>query len=159
MLRNTFAAALALTCKQALAKHYFDGMGRVHLKMNDDNHFKVMQLTDLHLGESRLHLDYETLTMIEHLIDKEQPDFIAITGDIVSGQAWDQKSKDFWKTHYKYLADILTMKSVPWGIVPGFHDFEADVDLYEMMEIDGDYKYSVALPNYFEYYGNTKADN
>jgi predicted MPP superfamily phosphohydrolase len=43
-----------------------------------------MQLTDLHLGED-WHLDQKTMTMVSEMIDKEQPDFIAVTGDIVSG--------------------------------------------------------------------------
>ena len=35
--------------------------------------------------------------MIKSLIGKEQPDFIAITGDVVSGQAWDRYEEKFWE--------------------------------------------------------------
>ena len=42
------AAALGLT---ANAAHYIDAAGDVHLKMNADGNFKIMQLTDLHFGE------------------------------------------------------------------------------------------------------------
>ena len=50
-----------------------------------------MQLTDLHFGEpNKSELDTSTLQMIINLIEKEKPDFIAITGDLVSGQGWDR---------------------------------------------------------------------
>ena len=104
-MRNFFTLTAAIGAQMALADHYFDGLDRIHLRMNSDNHFKVMQLTDLHFGEvGQGHLDSETLTMIKSLILKEQPDFIAITGDVVSGQAWDRYEKKFWEKHYKPLA-------------------------------------------------------
>lgn len=85
-MRNLFTLVAAIGAQTAFAEHYFDGLNRLHLKMNTDNHFKVMQLTDLHMGEvDQSHLDHETLTMIRSLIGKEQPDFVAITGDVVSG--------------------------------------------------------------------------
>jgi len=34
------------------------------------------------------------------MIAKERPDFIAVTGDVVSGQAWDRETPNFWETHY-----------------------------------------------------------
>ena len=52
-MMRTFTAALAFGAQVALADHYFDGMGRLHLRMNDNNRFKVMQFTDLHFGEPR----------------------------------------------------------------------------------------------------------
>ena len=128
-MRNFFAITAAIGAQSALASHYFDGLDRLNLKFNSDNHFKVMQLTDLHFGEvGQSHLDHETLTMIKSLITKEQPDFIAITGDVVSGQAWDRYEERFWESHYKPLAATLTNLSVPWGLLPGFHDFETDIN-------------------------------
>jgi len=52
-MMRTFSAAIALGAQVALADHYFDGMNRLHLRFNDNNRFKVMQLTDLHFGETR----------------------------------------------------------------------------------------------------------
>lgn len=34
------------------------------------------------------------------MIEKEQPDFIAVTGDIVSGQAWNSEDEKFWERYY-----------------------------------------------------------
>ena len=66
------------------ADHYKDSRGKVHLRMNADNRFKIMQMTDLHFGESD-DMDLKTQELIKNLIEKENPDYIAVTGDIVSG--------------------------------------------------------------------------
>jgi predicted MPP superfamily phosphohydrolase len=47
-----------------------------------------MQITDTHFGEDAL-ADDKTELLIENLVRKEDPDFIAITGDLSSGYAWD----------------------------------------------------------------------
>ena len=92
-MRSSLGLALVGVAQVALADHYFDGMDRVHLRMNKDNRFKIMQLTDLHFGEGSVgksgELDHTTLHMIRSLIQKENPDFIAVTGDLISGTAWD----------------------------------------------------------------------
>ena len=41
-MRNLFTLAAVIGAEMALAEHYFDGLDRLHLKMNQDNHFKVM---------------------------------------------------------------------------------------------------------------------
>ena len=43
-----------------------------------------MQLTDLHFGEDQQR-DLKTIDMIIEIIRKENPDFMAITGDLISG--------------------------------------------------------------------------
>ena len=91
--------------------------------------------------------------MIRSLIGKEQPDFIAITGDVVSGQSWDRFEQNFWERHYKPLADTLASLQVPWGLVPGFHDFETDLNSDGMMALEQKQKYAASMPNYADYYG------
>ena len=146
---RTFAIGALAMAQVALADHYFDSLDRVHLRMNSNNRFKVMQLTDLHFGEPHAELlDNETLHIIKSLIGKENPDFIAITGDIVSGQAWDHDSNNFWNSHYRPLADWLTGLQTPWAIVPGFHDFEADINQHEMLQLEANHKYSATMPNF-----------
>lgn len=70
------------------------------------------------------------------MIEKEQPDFIAITGDIVSGQAWDLEETKFWEKHYDILAKTLVNYDTPWGIVPGYHDFESDLGQQAMLDLE-----------------------
>jgi len=92
--------------------------------------------------------------MIRSMVDKERPDFIAITGDIVSGQAWDRLSGHFWEHNYTMLAELLGELQVPYGLVPGFHDFEADLNSKQMLEVEGKFKYAASVPNFFDYYGH-----
>jgi 3',5'-cyclic AMP phosphodiesterase CpdA len=56
--------------------------------VNKDGNFKIMQLTDLHFGES-LEADRLTMRAITAWVNKEKPDFVAVTGDLVSGFIWD----------------------------------------------------------------------
>ena len=107
-----------------------------------------MQLTDLHFGEDPK-ADEKTVDEIQDMIRKEQPDFVAVTGDIVSGFAWDENSgrKDFWKHNFAKLHSILDAEEIAYGIVPGYTDFEADVDQDGMMEIALAAPYSVARYN------------
>lgn len=91
--------------------------------------------------------------MIRSIADKEKPDFVAITGDIVSGQAWDHEETQFWERHYRLIADTLKSLDIPWGIVPGYHDFEADASPKHMMDIEAQEKYSTSLPNFYDHYG------
>lgn len=78
---------------------------------------------------------------------------MAITGDIVSGQAWDRESPDFWVKHYKTLALEFTFHKIPYGIVPGYHDFEADANQTMMQDEEAKWKYAASLPNFYEHYG------
>ena len=126
-----------MCAQEALADHYFDGLERLHLRMNPDNRFKIMQLTDLHFGElGQSSNDSLTLGMIRQMIEKEQPDFVAITGDLVSGQAWDTEETQFWERHYHPLAQTLVNLDTPYGIVPGYHDYEGDIGQVEMLALE-----------------------
>lgn len=44
-----------------------------------------LQFTDLHYGEGD-HLDESTTNLMRKLVQAEDPDFIAFTGDMVSGK-------------------------------------------------------------------------
>jgi len=67
---------------------YKDHKGDIKLKLTSENEFRIMQLTDLHFGED-VKRDEDTILMIKDLIRKEEPDFLAITGDLVSGQMYN----------------------------------------------------------------------
>ena len=70
------------------ASYYTDNKGRVHLKLDNNNEYRIMQVTDLHFGEDP-DRDDQTINMIRDVIRKEDPDFMAVTGDLVSGQIFD----------------------------------------------------------------------
>ena len=53
MSRITLLSAALLSIAQvAFADNYFDHNGNINLRFNAGGRFKIMQLTDLHFGES-----------------------------------------------------------------------------------------------------------
>ena len=91
MSRTTLISSLLIAATglvQAANNSYFDHDHKVNLRFGSDNRFKIMQLTDTHFGES-LEADERTIDEIKDMIRKEEPDFVAVTGDIVSGFMWN----------------------------------------------------------------------
>ena len=115
-----------------------------------------MQLTDLHFGESP-EGDERTIDEVKELIRKETPDFVAVTGDIVSGFMWDQSKgrPNFWKENFAKLYTILEANEIPFGFVPGYHDFEADLDQDGMMDIANEHDWCVAKYNSYQHNGRS----
>lgn len=64
--------------------------------------------------------------MIKDIIRKEEPDFMAITGDLISGQMYDQskENSNFWEHYFEEFFGIMNGYNIPWGFVPGYHDYE-----------------------------------
>jgi len=84
-----------------------------------------MQITDLHLGET-YEKDSQTDSMIKMIVEKEEIDFIAVTGDLVSGQMDEHLGRDFWFRKIQPLENTFKDIEVPWGFVPGYYDYIAD---------------------------------
>lgn len=49
---------------------------------------------------------------------------------------------------------MLTSFKTPWGFVPGYHDFEADINSYTMMKAQTEYEYATVIPNFYSHYGS-----
>ena len=62
------------------------------LQFNAQGKFKMVQLTDLHFGEND-EADANNQRLIRDILDQEKPDLVVVTGDVVSGYAWDGKTK------------------------------------------------------------------
>lgn len=90
------------------------------------------------------------------MIRKETPDFVAVTGDIVSGFAWDQSHgrPHFWKDNFSKLSSVLEADEIPFGFVPGYHDFSADADQDQMLDIAKSHDLSAAQYNSYRHDGN-----
>lgn len=58
------------------------------VKLNADNKLKIIQVTDIHYGEDE-EKDAATTNLMKSLIHWENPDMAVLTGDMVSGYAWD----------------------------------------------------------------------
>jgi hypothetical protein len=74
-----------------------------------------------------------TLDFIAGVIHRESPHFVAITGDLVSGQFHSDREL-YWETLYFHLANVFEHNQQPWAWLPGPHDFEAPNADYHLFE-------------------------
>lgn len=66
--------------------------------------------------------------MINTIMAKEKPDFVAVTGDIVSGYAFDPEEPNWYELQFAKLGQTLQAAQVPFGVVAGYHDYESGLD-------------------------------
>jgi predicted MPP superfamily phosphohydrolase len=69
------------------------------LMFDSDGKFKVLQITDIHYGEDE-QKDTLTTGLLEKLIEIEKPNVAVLTGDMVSGYAWD-KTEGWYERQWK----------------------------------------------------------
>ncbi|MCM1114108.1 MAG: metallophosphoesterase [Clostridium sp.] len=93
--------------------------------VTDDN-FKVMQLTDIHIGAGFLSIKKDTMALnaVASMITAEKPDLVVVTGDIafpVPFQAGTLNNKQ----SAKLFAELMEQLGVYWCLAFGNHDTEA----------------------------------
>lgn len=97
----------------------------LRLEFNSDGEFKIVQFTDTHvdlISNSNLSV-FETMKVV---LEIEQPDFVIITGDIVT-QNNPQEA-------YQLFADVFTEANVPWAMVFGNHDSQGNFSREKLAE-------------------------
>lgn len=62
---------------------------------------------------------------------------MAITGDLVSGQMYDQSESEkfFWTHYFKEFFGTMNGLDIPWGFVPGYYDYETGMSDAQMEAI------------------------
>lgn len=109
------------------------------LKFRDDGSFKIVQLTDLHIGaDDGNEADMKTFQVIDAVIKHEQPDLIAVTGDLI----WSEEKGT--EQNYRRVLHHLSQFNIPFAIVYGNHDAEANITREELFNIQKEYPYSLA---------------
>ncbi|MGN1328354.1 MAG: metallophosphoesterase [Eubacterium sp.] len=128
--------------------------------VTDDN-FKVMQLTDVHIGGGFLCIKKDTMALnsVAAMIAAEKPDLVVVTGDItypVPFQAGTFNNK----LSAQLFADLMEQLGVYWCPVFGNHDTEA-YSFYnreQISDVYGSDKYEHCLfqagPEEVDGYGN-----
>ena len=98
------------------------------LQFNKDQHFKIVQFTDLHWqnGEGE---DQKTAELIKMVISAESPDLVVLTGDILSaGSCLDAVQS------MKQVANIFETCGQRWASTFGNHDDEGNASRTELVE-------------------------
>ena len=88
--------------------------------------FKVLQLTDIHLGGSAFSLskDLKALKAVEKLITATTPDFVIVTGDLVFPMGVMSFSLNN-RAPIMQFASFMRNIGIPWAFTYGNHDTEA----------------------------------
>ncbi len=128
-----------------------------------DDDFKVLQLTDVHIGGGWMCLkkDSMALNAVAAMVTAEQPDLVIITGDIaypVPFQAGTFNNK----ASAKIFVELMESLGVDWTLAFGNHDTEADSyfdredmsDFYESVAAESQYCLFQKGPDDVDGFGN-----
>lgn len=88
------------------------------LRFHENGEFKILQYTDTHWNGNNKDNPEVIKNVISRTIQKENPDFIIFTGDVVL------HGEDIMK-EWAVFADFMKSQGVPYAIVPGNHDPES----------------------------------
>ncbi len=91
-----------------------------------DREFKVMQITDIHIGGGFLSkgTDEKTLNAIAAMVTKEKPDLVVATGDIAFPVPYMAGTFNNY-SGAKAFANLMESLGVYWTVTFGNHDAEA----------------------------------
>jgi len=80
---------------------------------------------------------------------------MAITGDLVSGQIYDgsKEQANFWEHYFEEFFHIMNSYNIPWGFVPGYHDYESGLSTEEMERIIMKSMFHTEVKNNFKFLG------
>ena len=104
-----------------------------------DGEFKVMHLTDVHLGGSLLSIgdDKKAMNAISAMINTEKPDLVVITGDISFAVPWGGTLNN--KYAHDMFIRFMENLGVYWTVTFGNHDSEL-YNYYDRSDVAGFYE-------------------
>jgi predicted MPP superfamily phosphohydrolase len=114
---------------------------KFNLNENGIGEFTILQLTDLHYGESEDN-DIKTTKLMAKLIKQTNPDLIVITGDAVSGYAWNKIASTYYQDNWNKWTQSINESKKPYAYVLGNHDAQANLSRKEVIELDKTNPYS-----------------
>lgn len=102
-----------------------DMSGDYVFHQNDDTDFRILQLTDIHLGGSFVtqRKDRKAMQAVYSLAAAVQPDLIVITGDLAYPIPIQTLSRNNLNPMLM-LCDLMNAIDIPWCFVYGNHDTE-----------------------------------
>ena len=102
------------------------------LKYREDGTFKIVQLTDLHIGSLPHHEDdYKTFDLIDKAFEKLDADLVMITGDLIWSDGVPNADQVFTE-----LLEQINKHNVPVAITYGNHDAEDEFVRSDMRKME-----------------------
>jgi 3',5'-cyclic AMP phosphodiesterase CpdA len=110
------------------------------LRFREDGTFTIVQFTDMHWhnGEPE---DQRTRALLARTLDAEEPDLVALTGDVIAGNGCDDPAKS-----YRDAVAPIEERGIPWAATFGNHDDEGSVDRDGLMEVQMSCAHSLSQP-------------
>lgn len=96
------------------------------LRFRKDGTFKIAQFTDTHIVSTKPET-MDAIKLIGETLDKEKPDLVIFTGDVVTGKP----ARKGWEM----ALEPVIKRGVPFCIALGNHDAEQDLTRKEIAEI------------------------
>jgi len=109
-------------------------MENITLRFNKDGKFRVLMVSDFHLGinpKLKEDYNYKVTRGLDALIETSKPDFVMIAGD----QVLNYDSAETVKAKFEEIIEPILSRKIPWAAVFGNHDRECGLSLAEEMEI------------------------
>lgn len=101
-------------------------MNAQSIRFNKNGECKIVQFTDVHYKVSNPDNSSLSLQVINETLDKEKPEVVILTGDIVTGTPVEQG----WK---EVLTPIVE-RNIPFAVTFGNHDDESGVSRKDLMK-------------------------
>lgn len=104
----------------------YDEDNGVYTITTEKENFKILQLTDIHLGGSYMSVtkDYQALAACYALINHTKPDLVVVTGDLVFPMGVMSFSLNN-NAPIMQFANFMRNTGIPWAFTYGNHDTEA----------------------------------
>lgn len=120
-----YIATIPYVPHRQLEMSYNEENGIYTMKNPEEGDFKILQLTDIHLGGSFLSYqkDLKALQTVYELIDKTRPDFIIVTGDFVFPLGIESYSFNNYTPMMQFCSFMRNI-GIPWAMTYGNHDTE-----------------------------------
>ena len=126
-MKNYYFTLLALFVFVLFA----NGQNNIKLKFDKNGEFKIVQFTDTHIDFINKK-NLNVYDIVKKIINTEDPDFVILTGDIIT--------QNDPQTGYLRFAHIFEKAKIPWAVIFGNHDGESNVPREEIA------KYLITLP-------------
>lgn len=97
-----------------------------NLAFRSSKEFKIAQFADTHIISGKQE-SVKTISLMEMVLDKEKPDLVIFSGDVVTGKP----AREGWEM---VLAPVVK-RNLPFAVVLGNHDFEQDLSLQEIADL------------------------
>ncbi|KAL4449840.1 hypothetical protein ABPG74_008213 [Tetrahymena malaccensis] len=120
------------TCIKSQDSNISSQKRRLHF--DEKGEFKIIQFADLHFGETDLK-DLLSVSLMNYLIEMYHPNFAALTGDMVSGYAWDNTTT-FYQRNWKKYTSPFGLHNLSYSIILGNHDDQANLNRTQIMDLD-----------------------